>query len=268
LGKVRIVANWQVRYTFHMTELSWLTTRDNRQIAYFQTAGTAPGVVFLGGYRSDMMGTKATHLEKWAQSEGRAFVRFDYSGHGQSGGAFEEGCIGDWTDDARAVVEALTTGPQILVGSSMGGWVALLLARSMPDRVAGLVGISAAPDFMQELVWDTATAEQRAELMSAGRVEMPSSTEDTPDVITRRMIEDGRLQTVLGRPLHLPMPLRLLHGSADAEVPVSTALRLFNHATGPDIRLTLVNGADHRFSTPDCLALIQKTVSDICGMAL
>lgn len=232
-----------------------------RHLAYVLTPGTTPGVVFLGGFRSDMTGTKATFLESWARARGQAFLRFDYSGHGASSGDFEAGCIGDWTEDAAAALDALTEGPQILVGSSMGGWIALLLARARPDRVAGVVGIAAAPDFTEDSMWAGMSADQRARLLAAGRLETPSEYSDEPYVITRRLIEDGRDQLVLRSPLTLACPLRLLHGTADADVEVAVALRLLGHAEAPDLRLTLVKGADHRFSSPEALDLIAETVA-------
>ena len=222
--------------------------------------------MFLGGFRSDMTGTKATYLEQQAKAAGRAFIRFDYSGHGASSGIFELGCVGDWAADARAVLETLTQGPQILVGSSMGGWIALLLARAMPDRVAGLVGVAAAPDFMEDPIWSLLPPDQQAQLMAKGRIEMPSVM-PTPDIITRRMIEDGRDQFVLRSALQLPMPVRLLHGTADTDAPFEVGLRLLSHATGPDIRLSLVKGADHRFSTPDCLEMMGAAIADIAERA-
>jgi pimeloyl-ACP methyl ester carboxylesterase len=238
-----------------------LTGPQGRQIAYEKTAGGAPGVVFLGGFRSDMTGTKALYLADWAQARGRAFLRFDYSGHGASGGRFEDGAIGDWAADAMAVLE-LTTGPQVLVGSSMGGWIALLIARTMPAKVAAVVTIAAAPDFTEDSMWAGFDADQRAELLAKGVIDLPSDY-GTPYPITRRLIEEGRSQMVLRSPLSLPMPVRMLQGTADRDVDQSVALRLLGHVTGPDIRLTLVQGADHRFSTPDCLALIGATVDDV-----
>ncbi len=243
----------------------FLSTADGRRIAVQHTGGRSPGIVFLGGFRSDMTGTKALALEAWARAEGRAFLRFDYSGHGASGGAFGDGCIGDWADDARAVMAA-ADGPQVLVGSSMGGWISLLIARETPGRVAGLVTIAAAPDFTDALRAGLTAAEQAA-LATTGRVERPSGYADTPYVFTRRLIEDGARQSVLTAPLALPMPVRMLQGEADAEVPVATALRLFRHATGPDVRLTLVKGADHRFSTADCLRLIETSVAKVSARA-
>ena len=241
----------------------YLMTPQERRIAYHRTAGVGPGGVFLGGFRSDMGGTKALALQAWAERTGRAFLRFDYSGHGQSSGDFLDGCIGDWAEDAMAAVAALTDGPQVLVGSSMGGWISLLLARAMPGRMAGLVGIAAAPDFTEDSMWDGFSPEQRAEMAATGRVALPSDYSDEPYIITRRLIEDGRQHLVLRSPLPLPFPVRLLQGTADADVPVSVALRLLDHATGPDIRLTLVKDADHRFSTPDCLAMIEAALEEV-----
>ncbi len=241
---------------------SRLTTPAGRTLAYHQTNGAGPGVVFLGGFKSDMEGTKALWLEDWARDAGRAFLRFDYSGHGESSGAFTDGSIGDWTADARAVIDAVTTGPQILVGSSMGGWIALLLARDNPELAAGLVTVAAAPDFTEDAMWAGFDADQRAALLADGQVALPSEYGD-PYVITRRLIEDGRDHLVLRSPLELPFPVRFLQGSADADVDMSVALRLLDHARGPDMRLTLVKGADHRFSDPECLAMIGKAIDEV-----
>ncbi|WP_149140325.1 alpha/beta fold hydrolase [Gemmobacter caeruleus] len=240
----------------------FLTTPQGRRIAYHRTAGKGPGVVFLGGFKSDMTGTKALHLQAWAEAQGRAFLRFDYSGHGQSSGDFLDGCIGDWAADAMAAVAGLTEGPQILVGSSMGGWMALLVARAMPERVAGLVGIAAAPDFTEDLMWQGFTEAERAAVM-AGRLEQPSEYSDEPYIITRKLIEDGRRHLVLRDPLPLRFPVRLLQGTADVDVPPAVALRLLNHADSPDLVLTLVKGADHRFSTPDCLDRMTRAIEEI-----
>ncbi|MGL5009110.1 MAG: alpha/beta hydrolase [Paracoccaceae bacterium] len=247
-----------------MTEVNHLTTPQGRRIAYCATPGAGPGVVFLGGFKSDMTGTKAVFLEGWAKTQGRAFLRLDYSGHGASGGAFEDGCIGDWAADAAAVIAAVTTGPQVLVGSSMGGWIALLLARSLPERVGGLVGIAAAPDFTVEIEAGMTPAEH-AVMARDGRIEQPSDYADHPYVITRRLIEDGRAQQVLNAPLHLPFPVRLLQGTADTDVLPAVALRLLDHISGGDVRLTLVKDADHRFSTPACLSLIGAAVAEVLG---
>ena len=240
-----------------------LDTPQGRRLAYAQSAGKGPGVVFLGGFRSDMTGTKAQYLEGWARDRGRAFLRFDYSGHGQSAGDFVDGCIGDWAEDAMAAISALTQGPQVLVGSSMGGWIALLVARAVPERVAALVGIAAAPDFTEDSMWADFDATQRAALTRDGFVDLPSDYAEGPYRITRRLIEDGRRNLVLRSPLPLPFAVRLLQGSADADVPQTVALRLFEHAQCPDLRLTLVKGADHRFSEPENLALLARTLDEL-----
>ena len=240
-----------------------LTTASGRRIAYHRSPGTGPGVVFLGGFRSDMTGTKALFLQDWADRRGRAFLRFDYGGHGASSGDFAALGIGDWAADAHAMLDALTEGPQVLVGSSMGGWIALLLARDRPERIAGLVGIAAAPDFTEDLILPALTAADRAALDRDGFVARPSDYSDDPYLYTRALIDQGRANLVLRAPLPLPFPVRLLQGTADADVPPSVALRLLGHASGPDIRLTLVKDADHRFSSPACLAMIAAAVEDL-----
>ena len=237
-----------------------LQTAQGRQLAYHMTPGQGPAVVFLGGFKSDMGGTKAVFLEDWARQTGRAFLRFDYSGHGDSGGAFTDGCIGDWYEDAVAAL-SLIDGPAMLVGSSMGGWISLLVARAYPEKLAGLVTVAAAPDFTEDSMWAGFTDAQQAEVM-AGQLSLPSDYGD-PYIITRRLIEDGRNHLVLRSTLALPFPVRFLQGTADADVDTAVALRLLDHATGPDMRLTLVDGADHRFSDPDCLALITASLLDV-----
>ncbi|MCX7564870.1 alpha/beta hydrolase [Sulfitobacter sp. F26169L] len=245
-----------------MAEPSYLETAQGRRIAYHLTPGEGPCVVFLGGLKSDMEGTKAVHLEDWAIAKGRAFLRLDYSGHGQSSGSFEEGCIGDWHVDTLAAVDALTEGPIVPVGSSMGGWQALLLARARPERLAGMVTIAAAPDFTEEGWWAGFDATQKAQLEAQGRVELPSDYME-PYVVTKRMIEDGRAHLVLRDPLELPFAVRMLQGTADTAVSVATATRLLEHASSPDMQLLLVKDADHRFSDGPCLGLIEQAVEDI-----
>ena len=240
-----------------------LVTAEGREIAYDLTEGRGPGIVFLGGFKSDKEGTKALALEAWAKARGRAFLRFDYSGHGSSSGDFLAGCIGDWFEDACAAILTLTKGPQVLVGSSMGGWISLLLARAHPEKVAGLVTIAAAPDFTEDSMWASFSVAQRQALLAEGQLALPSDYSDEPYVITRRLIEDGRNHLVLRSPLDLPFPVRFLQGTADADVPVNVAMRLLDHVAGPDIRLTIVKGADHRFSTPDCLRLVEATVQKV-----
>jgi pimeloyl-ACP methyl ester carboxylesterase len=246
-----------------MTNPDSHVTKSDRKIAYHKSQGTAPGVVFLGGFRSDMEGTKAVYLEEWAQNTGRAFLRFDYSGHGASSGTFEEGCIGDWADDAQEVIEQLTEGPQILVGSSMGGWIALLMAKRIPEKVAGLVGIAVAPDFTQDSMWANFTDEHKEILIAKGQLALENDYSNDPYIITRKLIEDGRNQLVLRDALNLPFPVRLLHGTADVDVDVAVPLQLLDHASGDDMRLTLVKKADHRFSEPENLTMIRRAVHSV-----
>lgn len=245
-----------------MAATTFLETPQGRRLAYHRSMGQGPWVVFLGGLKSDMEGTKALHLEAWAKARGQAFLRFDYSGHGESSGSFEEGCIGDWHEDTLAAVGALTEGPLIPVGSSMGGWQALLLARAVPGRIAGMVTIAAAPDFTEDGYWANFTPVQKARLEADGFVELPSDYME-PYRISKRMIEDGHARLVLRDPLKLPFPVRCLQGTADTAVSTETALRLLDHADCPDMRLTLVKDADHRFSDGPCLELIETAIEDI-----
>jgi len=237
-----------------------ITTPQGRRLAVRRDTGQGPHVVFLGGFRSDMTGTKAAWLSDWAREKSRAFLRFDYSGHGDSEGQFEEGAITHWREDAEAALD-LAPGPVVLVGSSMGGWISLLIARANPERVAGLVTIAAAPDFTETL-WADAPGFIQTRIQEDGHFEVPSEY-GAPYRITRNLIEDGRENLILRTPLHLPMPVRMLQGTADREVPATTATRLLDHVTGPDIRLTLVKDADHRFSSPRCLRLISRAIEEV-----
>ena len=195
-----------------------------------------------------------------------AFLRFDYSGHGLSSGTFEEGCIGDWAEDTFDILDALIPGPILPVGSSMGGWQALLLSRLIPDRIVGMVTIAAAPDFTEDGYWASFSDAQKAQIESEGKVEIPSDYME-PYIITRRMIEDGRQRLVLRTPLPLDFPVRCLQGTADAAVSTQTAVRLLEHAQSPDMRLMLVKDADHRFSDGPCLGLIETAVEEILALA-
>ena len=240
-----------------MSDPQYLETLQGRRIAYHLTAGDGPCVVFLGGLKSDMEGTKAVHLEAWCAAQGRAFLRFDYSGHGQSSGTFEEGCIGDWAEDTAVIP----------VGSSMGGWQSLLFCRAHPERVAGLVTIAAAPDFTEDGYWAHFTDAQKAALERDGQIAMPSDYME-PYIITKRMVDDGRTRLVLRDPLPLPFAVRCLQGTADSAVSTETAVRLLNHADSPDMRLLLVKDADHRFSDGPCLGLIEQAVTDVIAAAV
>ncbi|WP_306417835.1 alpha/beta fold hydrolase [Roseinatronobacter sp. S2] len=245
----------------------FLTSPTGRSLAYARTDGDGPGIVFLGGFKSDMSGTKALFLQDWAKANGRAFLRFDYSGHGQSSGAFTDGCIGDWAEDAIAVLDELTAGPQVLVGSSMGGWIALLVARARPARVHGIVGIAAAPDFTEDSMWPQLTPAQQQQVLQTGQTTLPNDYDDQPYILTRRLFEDGKTRLVLRDPLPLPFRVRLLQGTGDEAVDVSVPLRLMAHADCPDMELRLLKDVDHRFSTPHCLQLIAAAIDDVSASA-
>ena len=240
-------------------------TRGAATIAYHHTpAGPSgqgkPGVMFLGGFMSDMTGGKATTLEAWAVERGLSFTRFDYQGHGASSGRFADGTIGLWADDALAVLDQVTTGPQILVGSSMGGWMMLLAATRRPERVAGLVGIAPAPDFTEDLMWDIFDADVRRRIMEEGVWNRPSEYGPEPQPITRALIEDGRNHLLLRGPIAFGGPVRLLHGQRDPDVPWQLSLRIAEALTGDDVRVTLVKDGDHRLSRPQDFDLLCRTV--------
>ena len=236
-------------------------------LAYHATPGGPPGVVFLGGFASDMTGTKALALEDHCRERGRAYLRFDYLGHGQSSGAFADGTIGRWADDAIAVLDQLTEGPQVLVGSSMGGWIMLLTALARRDRVAGLVGIAAAPDFTEDLMWSDLGEAQRETLMRDGAVELPAEYGDEPTTISRALIEDGRDHLLLRDTIALSCPVRLLHGMADSSVPWRTALTLADKLASTDVEVVLVKGGDHRLSEPADLERLCRALDRVCALA-
>ncbi|MDG2299964.1 MAG: alpha/beta hydrolase [Planktomarina sp.] len=242
--------------------MNFLKTESGRLIAYSKSEGKGPGVVFLGGFMSDMTGTKAHSLQAWCEEKKMPFLRFDYSGHGSSSGFFTDGCIGDWADDALATIVKLTKGPQILVGSSMGGWIALLLAQRIPDKIFGLVTVAAAPDFTEDGIWANFDNQTRKCLLEEGIVSVPSDY-GSPYPITKRLIEDGRKHLVLRTPLRLPFPVRLLQGDQDKDVSVELANQLFQHIEGSDVCLTLLKGADHSFSRPNAIALLKTSILDI-----
>jgi len=233
-----------------------------QSLAYSYEEGAGPTVVFLGGFMSDMQGSKAVHFENWAKSAGRAYLRFDYSGHGASEGVFTEGSITQWAEDARALIDAVTGGPVILVGSSMGGWISLVLARSMGSRVAGLIGIAAAPDFTEDSMWAGFDAAQRDTLARDGVVFLPSDYGD-PYPISKVLIEESRASLVMRDPLQFDFPVRLFQGTKDTAVTRDTALALLDHIEAADLRLTFKQGADHSFSSPECLDLLTAAIEGI-----
>ncbi len=235
---------------------------DGHELAYEVLPGRAPGVIFLPGFKSDMTGTKAMAVRDWCTGRGQAFTRFDYSGHGQSTGKFEDGTIGRWAAEAVAILDQVTTGPQILIGSSMGGWMALLTARARPERIAALVGIAAAPDFTEDLMWAGYPDEVRQILHCDGVYHEPSDYGE-PYTITMRLIEEGREHLVLRSPLTLPFPVRLIQGMKDPDVPWRTALRLAEHIDGEDVEVVLVKDGDHRLSEPADIARLGRMLEGL-----
>ncbi len=220
------------------------------------TKATLPGMVFLGGFMSDMTGGKALALEAHAKARGQAFLRFDYLGHGASSGRFEDGTIGRWADDAVAAIDALSEGPQVLVGSSMGGWIMLLAALARPERIAGLLGIAAAPDFTETLMWDAFGPDIRATLQRDGVYyqDYQDYGDEGPYPITLSLIEEARAHLIMDKPIPIRCPVRLIHGTADPDVPYSLALDLMDKLEAADVEVTLVKGGGHRLSEPPDLA--------------
>ena len=229
---------------------------EGRHLAFVHHPGRSPGVMFCGGFKSDMTGSKALALEERFVAEGRAFTRFDYRGHGASSGDFEDGTIGAWAADAVSMIDAVTAGPLVLIGSSMGGWIMVLAALARPDRVKGLVGIAAGPDFTEDLLWAKGNERQRAELMAKGRWVAPSAYSDAPYVITRDLIEEGKDHLVLRAPIDFHGPVHLLHGQMDPDVPWQTSLRLAEALWSEDVTVELIKSGDHRLSKPHELARI------------
>jgi pimeloyl-ACP methyl ester carboxylesterase len=233
---------------------------DGIELAWAKLDGVGPTIVFLPGFRSDMTGDKATALAVFCEARGRAMLRFDYSGHGASGGQFEDGTIGEWARDALTIIDRLTEGKLILVGSSMGGWIALLVALQRPERVTAIVGVAAAPDFTEKLMWDAMTFEERARLMREGILRIPSEY-GSPTPVTRALIEEGRTHLLLGGPILLDCPVGLLHGQADPDVPWEMALRIAERLTSRDVRVVLIKDGDHRLSRPGDLGVLRRTVA-------
>ncbi len=242
---------------------------DQRAIAVRRHDGAAPGLFWLGGYKSDMAGTKALALADWAARKGRACVRFDYSGHGESGGAFTDGTIGRWLEEALFVFDACCRGPQIAVGSSMGGWLALLLARTLrgrkaapPASLAGLVLIAPAVDFTEELMWKRFTPEIKRELAEKGMWARPSQYSDEPYLVTRQLIEEGRKHLLLGGMIETGCPVRILQGVQDPDVPWQHAKALVARFACDDVVLTLIKDGDHRLSRPEDIERLIRAVEE------
>ena len=246
-----------------------------RRIAVRMRDGKAPGVFWLGGFKSDMKGTKAVALDEWAAKTGQACLRFDYSGHGESGGAFTDGTIGRWLEDSIAVFETFAQGPQVLVGSSMGGWIALLLARELRQRAAtgakflgslsGMVLIAPAADFTEELMWKRFSPDVKRQIETTGSWQRPSDYSEEPYVITRSLIEDGRKHLVLGDLIETGCPVRILQGVQDTDVPWQHAMELSARLARDDVVMTLVKDGDHRLSRPEDIERLIAAVSEFSG---
>ena len=249
-----------------MTELAIqrFTREVGETIAYLKRDGKMPGVVWLGGYNSDMMGTKAQALDAWAALRGRACLRFDYYGHGASSGEFRKGTIGRWRDDAIAVLDRLCEGPQVLVGSSMGGWIALLAAKLRPEKVRALLLIAPAPDFTEQLMWNAFSDEVREEIRTKGVWMRPSEYGDgAPYPITRALIEEGRNHLLLGSAIEVGCPVRILQGAQDPDVPWQHAFALAHRLPAEDVVLTMIQDGDHRLSRPQDIARMLAAVAEI-----
>ena len=251
-----------------MVETSFHKTDDGQKLAFSQVNGdkkikNLPGVVFLSGLKSDKEGTKAIFLSQWAEKNNRDFLRFDYRGHGASSGTFEETSISDWLEDTKSIVLSLTSGPQILVGSSLGGWIALLFAQLYPQKVAGIIGIAAAPDFTAKYAINNLTKDQRQELKTTGKLSFDSEYFEEPLVITQKLIEDGNQHLILTKNQCIDCPVRLFHGSLDEDVPLSTSINILKSLSSVDMQLQIIKGIDHRFSTAECLELIKETVEQM-----
>lgn len=236
---------------------------DGHDLAYELLPGAVPTVVFLHGLKSDRAGTKADVLAQHCQAKGTGFLRFDMYGHGQSSGRFEDGTISRWAADAVALIGAVTHGPLVLVGSSMGGWVALKAALALSSRVAGLIGIAAAPDFTEDLMWAELSAAQREALMRDGVIELPSEYDPEPYRINRTLIEDGRKNLLLRDDIAVSCPVRLLHGQRDTSVPWQIALTLAEQLVSQDVETILIKDGDHRLSRPQDLRRLCDVLDDL-----
>ena len=237
--------------------------KDARRIALRMRDGAAPGLFWMSGFKSDMQGGKALALDAWAAEHKRACVRFDYSGHGESGGAFVDGTIGRWLEDSLAVFDAACQGPQVIIGSSMGGWMALLAARAMAEPPAGLVLIAPAADFTEELMWARFPEETKRTIIEHGVYLRPSQYSPHPTPITRRLIEEGRDHLLLGGPVSVGAPVHILQGMDDPDVPWRHALRLVECLAEDDVVVTLIKDGDHRLSREEDLARIVEAVDGI-----
>jgi len=238
----------------------YLITPSDRKIAYHQSPGASPGIIFLGGFRSDMTGTKARHLDQWARGHKQAFIRFDYSGHGQSSESFSDGSIGDWLEDAQQILLQVAQGPQVLVGSSMGGWLSLLLAIRNPEIIQGLVTIACATDFTEKLLLPALSKQHLDVLSQVGQVELPSNDQQPSQPITQKLLLEGRNHLLLNNTIPIRCPVRMLHGLADDDVPWNLSLETLKMIESDQVTLELLKGGDHRLSGSSNLKRIEATL--------
>lgn len=246
-----------------MTEYSILNRPNAPSLAYVALAGKGPTLVFIHGFMSDMEGAKALALEAHCHKRGHAFIRFDCSGHGKSDGAFRDCTIGSWLDDVLAILDQIAIGPAILVGSSMGGWLALLAATLRPKRIKGLILLAAAPDFTEWGLWDGFTIEEQAHLKRKGFIEQPSLYSPTPYIISYTLIEEAKDHLLLAQPITYYGPVRLIHGQLDPDVPWLTALNIADKLTSSDVRTLLIKDGDHRLSRPQDLHVLCETATEL-----
>ncbi len=250
---------------------NYFKLNDYQELAYSQAFAKQnkkkiPGVVFLSGLKSDMEGTKAIYLHKWALHKGISFLRFDYRGHGNSSGSYEDTSLTDWLEDTKKIILNLTTGPQILVGSSLGGWLSLLFAERYPEKVSGIVGIAAAPDFTEQYKEENLNKEQKNQIKKTGKLSFDSAYFDESLTITKKLIDDGNKNLILKKDIKINCPIRLFQGTEDVDVATSIPLKIMEKIQSSDVKLTLVKNVDHRFSSSECLFLIEdaleKLISD------
>jgi len=239
----------------------FLALPDGTELAYQHCAGRGPGILFCAGFNSNMQGDKALALETWCRAQGRQFTRFDYFGHGQSSGSLEQGCIGRWRDDALVMLDQVTSGPQLIVGSSMGGWIMLLVAQARPGRVAGLVGVAAAPDFTERMRNERLSEAQLRQLADTGYCDMPNHYDDGQSYrISQQLLDEGREHVLLEKDIAIDVPVRLLHGQCDEDVPWQHALSIAAALTSRDVEVHLVKSGDHRLSEPKDLQRLTRTI--------
>jgi pimeloyl-ACP methyl ester carboxylesterase len=246
-----------------MSEPDRLLRPDGHTVAYLKLTRREPGVVWLSGFKSDMAGTKAAALAGWAERTNRSYTRFDYFGHGKSSGAFRDGTVTRWLDDALAVIDELTEGPQVLAGSSMGGWIATLAALKRPARIAGLMLIAPAADFTEALMWKNMSEAVRRDVMERGVWHRPSAYDQDPYPISRALIEDGRKHLILGGPICVPCPVRVVQGMADPDVPWTHALHLVERLESGDVVVELIKNGDHRLSTAQDIERLCRTLDEL-----